>query len=483
MKQIITLILLTLASLLPAQVKPMQSAVDTLAFEPRPWRAAWMTGGINLGIWSFNRYITKEEWAKVTPTTFTKNMVRGFRWDSDGLNTNMFAHPYHGGLYYNAARSNGMSYWQSIPYTILGSATWELLAETEPASINDFWATSIGGVAFGEITHRLSYRIIDQSSRGWERVGREVAAGIINPVGMLSRLVNGELFGVAPRGYHRPYLDDAITLKVGVGGNYLAESCRPKIGGGGAVIDLVIRYNDPFELNEKAPYDYFRLDLSINPVGTQPIVGRVDILALLAGRSKTIDERRRLVVGAFQHLCYHDSNSPSKESNQTPFKLASAASFGGGILYNRQNRSKNVDLRIGGHLNAILLGGSASDYRQIGERDYNFGSGFSTLFHSELQFSKLATFQLNIENYLLYTWKGYNPKGNYDNLPPELYNVQGDKSRTLFTLINPRIEIQLNRNFTLQANGFLYLRHTNYWHLPDVFYNTFETKGSLIYRM
>ncbi|MGL5893399.1 MAG: DUF3943 domain-containing protein [Bacteroidales bacterium] len=457
--------------------------VDTLAFKPNAWTGAWMSGGINLAVWSFDRYIMKEDWAKITPSSVVKNMVRGFRWDSDGLETNMFAHPYHGSLYYNAARSNGMSYWQSIPYTVLGSATWELIAETEPASINDFWATSMGGLALGEITHRLSYRIIDRSTTGWERAGREVAAAVINPVGMLSRLVNGELGGVAKRGYHRPYRDDEVNLKVGLGANFISESYQLYKGGGGMVLDLGVRYNDPFELDYPVPYEHFKFDLSINPVGSQPLIGRMNILALLAGRSYTPFEGHKMVIGAFQHLSYHDSKSGIKGSDVIPFKLASAASFGTGMLYNLQNSNKSIDLRFGINLNGIILGGSASDYGVIGDRDYNFGSGFSTLINTELTFINKASFYLSMENYMLYTWKGYNPNGSYDRLAPELYNVQGDKSNTIFTIINPRLEIMINRTFSFQINSYIHLRHTNYRHLPDVFFNTYETKAGLICRL
>lgn len=68
------------------------------------------------------------------------------------FNTNLFAHPYHGNLYFNAARTNGMNFWQSYPFALGGSLMWEFLGENTPPSINDLLATSIGGTAIGETT-------------------------------------------------------------------------------------------------------------------------------------------------------------------------------------------------------------------------------------------------------------------------------------------------------------------------------------------
>ena len=68
----------------------------------------------------------------------------------------MFAHPYHGGLYFNAGRSNGLTFWESAPLAFLGSWTWEYLGETHRPALNDFFMTSFGGIALGEVFHRVA---------------------------------------------------------------------------------------------------------------------------------------------------------------------------------------------------------------------------------------------------------------------------------------------------------------------------------------
>ena len=66
--------------------------------------------GVNTAIWSFNRFVMKEDFAFINKHTIRENFRRGFVWDNDNLDTNMFFHPYHGNLYFNAARSNGYGF-------------------------------------------------------------------------------------------------------------------------------------------------------------------------------------------------------------------------------------------------------------------------------------------------------------------------------------------------------------------------------------
>jgi hypothetical protein len=81
----------------------------TILSPPKPFRAAVEVAGINIGIWSFNRYITNAGHARINWNSMQRNIRNGFIWDNDQFSTNMFAHPYQGGLYFNAARSNGIS--------------------------------------------------------------------------------------------------------------------------------------------------------------------------------------------------------------------------------------------------------------------------------------------------------------------------------------------------------------------------------------
>ncbi|EEC94193.1 hypothetical protein PRABACTJOHN_04446, partial [Parabacteroides johnsonii DSM 18315] len=126
---------------------------DTTLFHPRhPWKAALETFGLNMLVWGFDRYLVKEDWAYINGHTIKSNFKKGPVWDTDQFTTNLFSHPYHGSLYFNAARSNGMNFWQSAPFAASGSLMWEFFMENEPPSINDMLATTFGGIELGEIT-------------------------------------------------------------------------------------------------------------------------------------------------------------------------------------------------------------------------------------------------------------------------------------------------------------------------------------------
>lgn len=140
------------------------------------FRAAGEVFGMNMGLWAFDRYVLKGHYAYISFETIKENFKHGFEWDNDHLNTNMFAHPYNGSLFFNAGRSNGFNFWQSELFAIGGSAMWELFMEREYPSTNDIIATPIGGAALGEVFYRISDMILDERTTGGKRFGREVAS-------------------------------------------------------------------------------------------------------------------------------------------------------------------------------------------------------------------------------------------------------------------------------------------------------------------
>ena len=121
------------------------SIPEDTAVRKYPWRTATHVVGANLAILAFDRYILDAPFSKVTWKTIGRNLSpTKWYWDSDIFRTNLFSHPYHGSIYYNAARSNGLSYVEAIPYVVGGSLMWEISGEMERPSINDFLATSAG---------------------------------------------------------------------------------------------------------------------------------------------------------------------------------------------------------------------------------------------------------------------------------------------------------------------------------------------------
>ena len=257
---------------------------STYHVKKRPWKAALETFGVNAVVWGFDRYVMNEDFARISLKTIRQNIKTGFVWDNDQFSTNLFAHPYHGGLYYNTARSNGLSFWESAPYSFAGSLMWEFCAEREPAAINDFIATSIGGIALGEVTNRMSLLVLDDSKRGFNRFSREFLGLIISPMRGFNRLISGDMW--KHRRAHYKYHDYErlpVKFSIGLGDRYLADDNYLFRGEHTPYVEFNVAYGDAFSKEDTAPYDYFTLGTTFNLTGNQPLISEVNLMAKLWG--------------------------------------------------------------------------------------------------------------------------------------------------------------------------------------------------------
>ena len=130
--------------------------------------------------------------AHITPATWWDNMENGWVWDLDDFAVNQIGHPYQGNNYFNAGRSNGLSFYESAALTAFGSATWEYYGETNLPSLNDFINTTVGGIALGEMFHRAAWLVRDTRATGRGRLWREVGATALDPVTGYNRFRNGD---------------------------------------------------------------------------------------------------------------------------------------------------------------------------------------------------------------------------------------------------------------------------------------------------
>ena len=121
----------------------------------------WFTaiGGMlffNVGLATYNRFIINAEWAKVGPNEWSRFWEREWGYDNDWYWTNFVLHPYQGSLYYMMSRASNLNRAESFGVTVLGSAFWEYLCETNAPSKNDMVYTTVGAFAVGEMLYRLS---------------------------------------------------------------------------------------------------------------------------------------------------------------------------------------------------------------------------------------------------------------------------------------------------------------------------------------
>lgn len=460
-----------------------------LPVEKRYWQAAAEATAINVGVHLFDRYALRTDFSETTLPSLKRNFTDGMVWDNDFFITNLFAHPYHGNLYFNAARTNGLSFWESSAYALGGSLMWEFLGETEPPAINDVIATSCGGMAIGEMTHRLSLALLDDRARGFSRFLREAGATIVNPIQGLHRIVSGNAWRVRKDHFrYHDYDESPIDASVTVGWRYLADDGALFRGIHAPYLNLTLMYGTPVDgERHTTPYDFFDIETNMAFGGGQPLINSLQIVGRLW--SMPILDKKDMAgeFGIYQHFNYYDAKPIEDGSELTPYRISEAAGFGPGFIVSLPQMGALSRLEQRVFLSGILLGGTKSDYFNVIERDYNMGSGFSIKSKTQLDFGKFGRFLLNAKYFRIYTWKGYKQAdidNGFANIPDLHYlNVQGDRGNAMLLVVNPVMEFHLARQWSINLSASYYSRRTFYKYYPEVFANTFETKMGLTCRL
>jgi hypothetical protein len=246
-----------------------------------PGRRRFFTAASELALlelipWAFDRYIGRYDYAYISMDTVEENFRRGFGYDPDTFLANQFAHPFHGGLFFNAARENGYGFWESGAFALVGSLIWECCMENSRPSTNDLVNTTIGGMTLGEVSHRMSAMILNNEAKGANRWVREIGAGIINPAALLNRLLRGEAFKEFENPADR--FPKLVALSVDLGYRRFEHGAHRNQG----ILTVSFLYGDPFEGDISRPFDSFWLGLdAASPGGS--FLTRVEERGLLKG--------------------------------------------------------------------------------------------------------------------------------------------------------------------------------------------------------
>lgn len=447
-----------------------------------PWKAALEAFAINVGVQCFDQFVMNEEFAKISFHSIKHNIETGFVWDNDQFSTNLFAHPYHGGLYFNAARSHGMNFWESVPYSFCGSLMWETTCEIEPPAINDLMATTFGGIAIGEVTHRVSNLVFDDRLSGFPRFMREFLGTLICPIKGLNRILSGDAWRVRGKYYkYHDYQRSPVSFFASAGYRYLADNNTLFRGEGNPYVRFNLVYGDPFDGETTKPYDYFTLDATFGLSSNQPLITGLHLLGRLWSVPVEVSKGTEMEFGIFQHFNYYDSQPVKDGTSLVPYRISEAASFGPGIIYRFPQVGNLTRFEQRVFLDGILLGGSLTDYYNVIDRDYNMGSGYSVKAISFMEFGKVATFQIGADYYRIFTWKGYEGK-DLATTDPLYLNAQGDKGNASLLVLNARFNLALSNRLNLDFNVSNYWRDTHYSYHDDVTSKTFDMSLGLQYK-
>jgi hypothetical protein len=380
----------------------------------------------NVTTWAIDRYIYKYNWASTGASDWKSNFRRGPEWDADGFGINFIGHPYSGNLYFNIARSNGYSFWGSLPFAIQGSLTWEFFGENTRPSYNDMINTPISGMFLGEVFYRLSSNILDDRTRGGQRVVRELVAGILNPSRALNRLTQGKMFRVTSKEvYQKEPLN--ITLYGGIHKVNDKVENNNKFGTGSTdgVFHIQLDYGDPFETRYRKPFDIFRFRVELGYGHDTRLLDDVNGYGLLTGKNL---KPGRLLGGIFQQFDYWKNNI---------FEVASLG-FGGGLI-SRIPVAQHSNIYSNIHLAVVPLAGNNTEYGPDTSefRHYNYGGGLEAKLEETFNLHNWATLGFTGFYYWIHTYNG---------LP----------GNSLVGILKPTITVKLYKNLSIGFEEHIY---------------------------
>src|SRR6266851_2002698 len=258
-------------------------------------------GGFLVGLNAFNRTFIDSDTYGTSGSSIWRNLKTAPVFDTDPFGVNQIGHPYQGSFYSGFARSAGLSYWESLGYSLLGSFLWETAGETSKPSINDYVTTTVGGSFVGEAMFRMSSLLLEG---GGDTPGfwRELGAAVLSPPTGFNRLVFGERFRPVfpshdPASYMRLKL--GVTLTTDVHNAGLSPTVKREEGS----LDYYMTYGLPGKpgYQYKRPFDFFLFEFTAVPNASSALnaIENVTVRGLLAGAKYEVGDNFRGVWGLF----------------------------------------------------------------------------------------------------------------------------------------------------------------------------------------
>lgn len=318
--------------------------------------------------------------------TFEKNFKTTPVVDADSFQINQLFHPYQGAMYFDFARSAGLSYWQSTLYSIGGSELWETAGEVDPPSFNDHVNSGIGGSFLGEPLFRMASLVLEGGGKN-PGVLRELGATCISPPTGINRFLFGERFDKVfpshnPPTFTRLRFGVSTTAREADNGPLATYDRRQE------TIDFLMVYGLPGKAGYTydRPFDYFDFELA---AGTgKGSFENIMTRGLLYGTDYEWGDDYRGLWGLFGS---YDYISPQI------FRISSTAVSLGTVA--QWWMMQDVALQY------TALGGvgyaAAGTISGPGERNYRYGTTPQALLAFRLIMGDLAMVDLNFREYYI----------------------------------------------------------------------------------
>jgi hypothetical protein len=400
-------------------------------------RAALELGLMEIIPWSYDKFVAKKDYADISFKTVKDNLSpKSWAWDDDPFQTNQFGHPFHGSLFFNTFRSNGYTFWQSVPAVMVGSYVWETAAETQPPSPNDFINTSFGGIVLGEMTHRLANKLVNNQRTGVRRQATEVLGFIINPANGLNRILDGKWGKVA----RNSKIDSSvITAEIDAGLRTFNRSNTNILHNSnfGWYGHVKILYGTPYK-DYDIPFSNFAMNVEFGKDDSSK-VNLVTVYGSLMGWEIKTNEK-------LQHLAVVSANYDFL-SNSAFFYGSQSVKMN---LLSEYNISKKLKINTVFGAGPVILSATPDPYLYYANgRNYDYGTGASIN----------ASGSLTILNHFTY---GVNYRGGWT------VTLNGHPSHYFLHTVSSEATVTLSKKFAFSAESGYFALHGSYQKYPDV---------------
>ena len=335
------------------------------------------------------RVYGRDVYGSTARTTWDHFRKESWEYDDDPFNVNQFSHPYLGATMHGFARSAGLGFWESLLYSDVGSAAWEMAGETSRPSINDLISTSQAGCLLGESLFRMASLVLEN---GGDRPGfwRELGAAALMPSLGFTRLAYGDRFRTVFPSHYPPTFWQ-LRLGASADARVSDNSALSTVKRQEVILDFAMAYGLPGQpgYTYRRPFDYFHFEFAaMSSAHTHNWLENILCRGLLWGREYEVGDNYSGVAGVYGS---YDFISPQI------FRVSSTAASLGTTAQWWLARHIAVQ---GSVLTGVGFGG-AGTYHFKGDRDYHYGITPQGLVALRFIFGERAMLDLTARDYFI----------------------------------------------------------------------------------